>query len=126
MSRRADLRAVLRLLSVAVVAVVALTLSGCGSNPQAYEVRIPKDEWKSPSNEVLGDLPQRLESDGTTVLEFSMGDTLQVVNDDIVEHVIGLVAVRPGETVRYVFRQAGTFEGACTLLTGQRVLIEVS
>ncbi len=112
---------------VALVGVLAAAfISACASGPMVYEVVIPEGEWHEQTSQVLADLPQRSEDDGSTILLFDVGDTLTVANNDSVEHVIGLVAVRPGETVRHVFRQAGVFEGSCTLLTGERVLIEVS
>jgi hypothetical protein len=112
------------LLGVLLLAVGLLT--GCRGDGTTYTVVIPRGEWQNRTGNVLDPVPQRTAEDGGTVLTLKTGDTLVVVNDDEVEHVIGLVAVRPGETVTHTFTQTGEFEGACTLLSGERVTISVT
>lgn len=52
--------------------------------------------------------------DQTVWLEFEVGDTLVVTNEDLFTHVLWAIRVRPGETVEYTFTQTGTFTGECT------------
>lgn len=48
-------------------------------------------------------------------LEVSVGDRLEIVNDDDVTHQVGPYTVAPGQTLRQSFTSPGTLEGACTL-----------
>ncbi|MFO7778780.1 MAG: hypothetical protein R6V28_10530 [Nitriliruptoraceae bacterium] len=48
-------------------------------------------------------------------LEVSVGDRLEIVNDDQVVHQVGPYTVAPGQTLRQSFTSPGTLEGACTL-----------
>jgi hypothetical protein len=113
-----------RILLTVCIVLLGTVVLGCSSSGRTYEVRIPEGQLTSKNDSVLSELPQRTDEPGR-VLMFSRGDTLVVVNDDTVEHVIGLVTVRPGETVEHTFLQTGSFEGSCTLLIGERVVIEV-
>lgn len=118
----------------ALLAVVAATLlvAACtsSSGSTAYSVIIPEGTWQESDNTVLDALPSEsgVDSSGNAVLRllFNKGDSLTVRNDDAVEHVIGLVAVRPGEEISYAFNQVGEFQGSCTLLGRQSVVLVVS
>lgn len=48
-------------------------------------------------------------------LEVSVGDRLEIVNDDDVTHQVGPYTVAPSQTLRQSFTSPGTLEGACTL-----------
>lgn len=48
-------------------------------------------------------------------LEVTVGDRLEIVNDDDVTHQVGPYTVAPGQTLRQSFTSPGTLEGACTL-----------
>ena len=48
-------------------------------------------------------------------LEVSVGDRLEIVNDDDITHQVGPYIVAPGQTLRQSFTSPGTLEGACTL-----------
>jgi plastocyanin len=48
-------------------------------------------------------------------LEVSVGDRLEIVNDDDVTHQVGPYTVAPGQILRQSFTAPGTLEGACTL-----------
>jgi hypothetical protein len=111
---------------VAAVLAPLLLLASCSQGGTTHEVLIPRDEWVKKDGDVLKNLPQSKDRNGGVVLEFKKGDTLVVKNEDSVTHTIGLVSVRAGETVKHSFKQTGEFEGACTLLTGDRVLIRVT
>lgn len=109
-----------------IFAISAMVFSACSNSVKVYEVTIPEGTWKDRTGGVLADLPQERGPDGETTLLFRRGDTLKVVNNDKVVHTIGLVSVRPGETVTHVFKSTGEFEGACTLLIGETVVLSVS
>lgn len=64
--------------------------------------------------------------DGGLRLLMPLGSRLTVVNEDDYEHTLGLVVVRPGETLTYRFSVAGDFVGACTLLAGEELTVRVS
>ena len=44
-----------------------------------------------------------------------VGDTVVVVNEDIVTHTVGPFTVRAGETQRMVFSEPGYYFGVCTV-----------
>jgi plastocyanin len=48
-------------------------------------------------------------------LEVTVGDRLEIVNDDDVTHQVGPYTVAPGQILRQSFTSPGTLEGACTL-----------
>lgn len=117
------------------IVAASLLVAGCtlgasedassGSSSTSFTVVIPAGASDMPSRELLGHLPQEPAESGLRLL-FSVGETLTVVNNDSVEHTIGLVVVRPGEVLTYAFSVPGTFTGACTLLAGEDISIVVS
>lgn len=71
-------------------------------------------------------------SEGRTVdnalpsqLTLAVGDTLEIVNQDSSAHTYAFLVLRPGETARYTFRQAGTYSGECTVNEHEEVTITV-
>lgn len=48
-------------------------------------------------------------------LEVTVGETIEIVNDDVVGHSIGVFYVGAGETLRQTFTQAGSLAGECTV-----------
>ena len=44
-----------------------------------------------------------------------VGDTVVVVNEDVVTHTVGPFTVRAGETQRMVFSEPGYYFGVCTV-----------
>ena len=58
-------------------------------------------------------------------LEVTVGDTLEVVNEDSEAHTYAFMVLRPGETARHVFRQPGEFSGECTVNEHEKVTITV-
>lgn len=44
-----------------------------------------------------------------------VGDTIRIVNDDVVDHVVGVFYVRAGSTLTQQFRSAGTLAGDCSV-----------
>lgn len=76
-------------------------------------------------SDVLAHIPSESYEGGLRLL-MPLGGTLTVVNEDDYEHTVGLVVVRPGETLTYRFSVAGDFVGACTLLAGEELTVRVS
>jgi hypothetical protein len=101
---------------VAVALVVLLTLlPGLGdrSEPSIYTVTFPPGSTFSIDTEVFAGVPHR--SVGSVVwLELEVGDTLVVRNDDLFNHTLWAINVRPGEAVGHTFTEVGTFSGECT------------
>jgi hypothetical protein len=48
-------------------------------------------------------------------LTVKIGDTIRIVNDDIVDHVVGVFYVGAGETLTQRFQSAGVLEGECSV-----------
>lgn len=59
-------------------------------------------------------------------LDVQVGDTLTVVNDDVVPHFVGVSLVPPGEVRSYPFPSPGTFQSACTVHPRGNIDITVS
>ena len=59
-------------------------------------------------------------------LSLKVGDTLEITNEDSEAHTYAFIVLRPGETARHTFRQAGVFIGACTVNDHEEVTITVS
>lgn len=102
------------------VLIGAVLLGAVGLFPNAqtppattYTVTFPKGSTLQIDPDVFRSIPSRSVSQ-TVWLEFQVGDTLVVTNDDLFSHVLWAIRVRPGETVEYTFTQAGTFTGECT------------
>ena len=55
----------------------------------------------------------------------AVGDTIEVVNDDVVVHTYGPFTVRPGESQSLTFDEPGFFFGVCTASDHETVTITV-
>lgn len=101
---------------VAVLALfVGLVAAGCGGGESASGPEQPTFEYVIPAGS--GDLiaqGQPLDILPRT-LETKVGETVQVINEDSVAHVLGPWFVGPGETLRQRFVDAGVFEGSCSV-----------
>ena len=58
-------------------------------------------------------------------LQLSVGDTLEVTNNDSVAHTYTFLILRPGETGRYTFHNPGEFTASCTVGDHKEVTITV-
>ncbi|MGA0117196.1 MAG: hypothetical protein ACO3JF_02275 [Ilumatobacteraceae bacterium] len=58
-------------------------------------------------------------------LDLKVGDTLEVTNNDSVAHTYTFLILRPGETGKYTFHNAGVFTAACTVGEHKEVSITV-
>lgn len=84
-----------------------------------YEVVVPMGTYESTMRGELVDLLP-------AVLDVKVGDEFVVVNEDVFTHNIGPFTVRPGETVRHVWKTPDTIIGECSLLMGDAVTINVT
>jgi hypothetical protein len=48
-------------------------------------------------------------------LTVELGDTIRIVNADIVDHIVGVFYVGAGETLTQRFKSAGVLEGECSV-----------
>ena len=113
--RRATLAltALLAVGAVAAGAVRLIGLPGVLSEPVIHTVVFPPGATFSIDTDVFAGIPHR-QVDRVVWLEFELGDTLVVRNDDLFNHTLWAINVRPGETVGYTFTELGTFSGECT------------
>jgi hypothetical protein len=95
------------------LAWAALTPLPSGSREALYV--IPKGTWaRRMAGENLDILPQELR------LVLEVRDTLVLRNDDDVPQVFGPVLIMPGQSFTMPFRQAATYQFACSLhVSGQ-------
>jgi plastocyanin len=58
-------------------------------------------------------------------LTIAVGDTVEIVNQDVAVHSVGPFTVRPGETQKMIFVDPGYYFGACTVGVHKTVTIAV-
>lgn len=58
-------------------------------------------------------------------LTVEVGDTIRIVNDDIVDHVVGVFYVRAGSTLTQRFQSAGVLEGTCSVHSSGAFVLNV-
>jgi plastocyanin len=58
-------------------------------------------------------------------LTIAVGDTVEIVNQDVAVHSVGPFTVRPGETQKMIFVDPGYYFGACTVGVHKTVTITV-
>ena len=112
---------------LAVLLTIASIVSACsGSNSSStattgavYEVVVP---WGTYESTMRGELVDLLPA----VLDVKVGDEFVVVNEDEFTHTIGPFTVRPGETMRHIWKKPETILGECSLLMGDAVTINVT
>jgi hypothetical protein len=81
--------------------------------PVIHTVTFPPGSTMSIDASVFSGIPHR--SVGSVVwLELELGDTLVVRNEDVFNHQLWAITVRPGEAVGHTFAERGTFSGECT------------
>jgi plastocyanin len=59
-------------------------------------------------------------------LTIAVGDTVEIVNQDVAVHSVGPFTVRPGETQKMIFVDPGYYFGACTVGVHKTVTITVA
>ena len=108
----------------------SLTLVGCGSDgtfgvdkdtqaaaTYAYVIPIGAGEALD-AGTPLEILPARLDA--------SVGEVLEIVNDDERGHTIGPFFVGANETLRIEFTEPGRFEGGCTVHPSGEIVVVVT
>ncbi len=113
-----------RVASIVLFAGLVVFVASCSRDSgERYTLVIPAGTYKSDANPLTA-LPHTETADAF-VLEFTVGDTLEVVNQDVVLHAVGIATVRAGETLATTFNEPGEFTVACTLLGGQDITVRV-
>lgn len=110
------------LLATAMTAVLALTAVACGDTsegPRVEELVVP-----------LGTMERLAHGEDVvvmpSVLEFEVGDTLRIRNEDVVEQAVGPYRVAAGEEFELTFGAPGRFVGMCPLSEGDRYEIVIT
>jgi len=110
--------------ALALATLVAASLGWAAFTPLPADSRealyvIPKGTWtRRMAGEKLDILPQELR------LVLGVRDILVLRNDDDVPQVFGPVLIMPGQSFTMPFRQASTYQFACTLhASGQLMVI---
>lgn len=104
-----------RRLLVVVAVVLGTAVTACGTGSAEHGLPAPTYEYVIPDGsgdqiargESLDILPRQLDA--------TLGETIQIVNDDAIGHVLGPWFVGAGETIRQRFAATGTVEGYCSV-----------
>lgn len=92
---------------------------GGGGTPTEYVVDVPEGTYQRIQNgEEVELIPAQV--------DLSLGDTIVIHNRDLRLHEVGPFSVQPGETLRYTFNRAGTYQGNCTVHPSGAVQIVVT
>lgn len=118
--QRRIIGAPLVLLLVAAVAVAALSACGGddGRDPVTVSIVIPAGTQRAL------EAGQRVEIMPTR-LEFNVGDTLYIRNDDDTDQSVGPYFVPAGAEFSFTYNSPGVYEGYCPLSEGERYEIVV-
>ncbi|MGD9997796.1 MAG: hypothetical protein AB7R77_17015 [Ilumatobacteraceae bacterium] len=110
-----------------VIAMAGLTLSGalaaCGDStnrtPKVVEIVVPAGtQDRLDRGETVDVMPAKL--------EFRVGDTLRIRNDDRADQYVGPYFVVAGDQFELTFGSAGRYEGLCNLSGGASYEIVIS
>jgi len=97
--------------------VILVVLLRPSSTTYSYVISPGTQEALNKGEKVPNQLPLNL--------DLQVGDTLEVTNNDSVAHTYTFLILRPGETGRYTFHNAGVFTAACTVGEHEEVTITV-
>lgn len=104
------------------VALALAALAGCGGGdggPSVTELVVPRGTMERLSRgEDVTIMP--------TTLEFEVGDTLRIRNDDVEAQAVGPYRVAAGDEFEVTFNAEGRFEGVCPLADGDRYEIVIT
>ncbi len=107
---------------IALFAVAAVSCGGdasSGAKPKVVDIIVPPGtQDKLDRGELVNVMP--------ALLEFRVGDTLRVRNDDSNVQFAGPYRVRPGEQFELKFGAPGRFAGLCELSGGARYEIIIT
>ncbi len=119
--------------AVLVAIVFLLGLTGCGADDPVYDLR----DGATTTGEadyafyIPAGSGDRLDR-GLSVeimpnwLDATVGETIEIVNDDDRGHLVGPFYVGAGETLRQRFAVAGQFEGICTVHPSGQIVVNVT
>ena len=113
-------------------AAILLAVAGCGSDSDSfdqtdaatdvvadYEYVIPVGAGLAlDAGTPLSILPARLDA--------TVGQTIEIVNEDDRGHLVGPWFVGAGETLRQTFKSPGEFIGECTVHPSGQILVIIS
>jgi plastocyanin len=115
---------------VVLLVAVAASLGACGDDgatsadpppaaPTTVAYTIPAGAGAAiDAGEALDILPERI--------ELTVGDSVEIVNDDGRSHLVGPFFVEAGSTFHHTFTTPGEFEGECSVHPSGRVAVIVT
>ena len=119
MTTRRERGASTRLLVALVMGLVALTGVGCGSDADVHEFVVP-----------LGTAERLAAGEDVVVMpspvEFRVGDTIRIRNEDVVDQSVGPYQVAAGSEFELTFGAPGRYQGYCPLSEGDSYEIIVT
>ena len=120
---RRDHRGRSRRTLIAAAAALVLVTAGCGatstSDSTVQEIVVPLGTMeKLERGEDVVVMP--------TELQFEVGDTLRIRNEDVVAQAVGPYRVLAGDEFEVTFGSPGRFEGVCPLAEGERYEIVIT
>lgn len=100
------------LLAALAAVLLGVAVAACGGNGdgrgQVYEIVVPLGtQERLNRGETVSVMP--------SLLEFRVGDTLRIRNEDVVTQAVGPYEVRPGEQFELRYGSPGHYEGMCSL-----------
>jgi plastocyanin len=107
-----------------VVGVIALVvgMAACGDtgdSPTTQELVVPRGTAeKLADGEAVTVMP--------TEMQFEVGDTLRIRNEDVEPQAVGPYRVAAGDEFEITFGSPGRFEGVCALAEGERYEIVIT
>ena len=107
------------ILLVVIIPLIVFLVILIRPNPTTYRYTIAKGTQaaREAGRAVANPLP--------TNLTVKVGDSIEVTNHDVAAHTYTFLVLRPGETGRYTFHNAGVFSGTCTVGDHKDVTITV-
>lgn len=124
MTRRPDHIRRARQIVGLVVGVIALVvgMAACGDtddSPTTQELVVPLGTAEKLANgEAVTVMP--------TEMQFEVGDTLRIRNEDVAPQAVGPYRVAAGDEFEITFGSPGRFEGVCPLAEGERYEIVIT
>ena len=122
-----------RLLATVLLVLAVPGLVGCGSDDPVYDLRdgasadgeadyryvIPLGSGELiEAGEPVAIIPNRL--------DVVVGETIEIVNEDDRNHLVGPYFVGAGETMRQRFSSVGRLEGVCTVHPDGEIVVNIS
>ena len=100
---------IIALMGAVIIPVIVVILMMARPDPQTYRYSIAAGTQEAIAKGVA--VPDPLPSE----LRLKVGDTIEVTNKDVVTHTYTFLIVKPGETGRYTFHNAGNFTAECSV-----------